>query len=47
MKQKDKEKKMLTMFSRKASASALAPPAPIELPSRLSVVSVYERKVKI
>ena len=47
MKEQDKEKKVFTVFPRKASASAFAPFAPIELPSRLSVVSVYERKVKI
>ena len=47
MKEKDKEKKMFTIFPRKASASALAPSALIELPSRWSVVSVYERKVKM
>ena len=47
MKNKDNEKKMFTVFSRKASASALAPSAPIELSLRFSVVSVYERKVKM
>ena len=48
MKKKDKEKKkMFTMFSRKASASAWAPSAAISFSPRLSVVSVYERKVKI
>ena len=47
MKEQDKEKKMFTVFPRKASASALPPSARIELRSRLSVVSVYERKVKM
>ena len=47
MKQKDKEKRIFTVFSRKASASALASSAPIELPSRLSVGSAYERKVQM
>ena len=46
MKEKDEEKKMFTVLSRKASASAFAPAAPIPFLSRLSVVSVYERKVK-
>ena len=47
MKKKDKEKKMFTMFSRKAAASALAPSGPISFSRRLNVVSVYERKVKM
>jgi hypothetical protein len=38
--EKDKEKMMFTVFSRKASANALAPSAPISLFPRLSVVSV-------
>ena len=46
MKAKDEKKKMFTLLSRKASASAFAPSPPIPLSSRLSVVSVYERKVK-
>jgi hypothetical protein len=46
-KEKDSEKKMFTLFSRKASASCLTPSAPISFSARLSVVSVYERKVKI
>ena len=46
MKEKDEEKKMFTLLSRKASASAFAPSSPILFSCRLSVVSVYERKVK-
>jgi hypothetical protein len=47
MKEKDEEKKMFTSFSRKASASCLAPSAPIPFRARLSVMIVFERKVKI
>ena len=47
MKEKDKEKKVFTVFPRKATASALTPSASISLASRLSVVSVYESKVKM
>ena len=47
MKEKDKEKKIFTVLSPKASATALAPSALIKLRSRLNVVSVYERKVKM
>ena len=46
MKEKDEEKKMFTLLSRKASASAFAPSSPILFHPRWSVVSVYERKVK-
>jgi hypothetical protein len=42
-----KKNKMFTLFSRKASASALAPAKSISLPARLSLLSVYERIVKI
>jgi hypothetical protein len=38
---------MFTLFSRKASASSVAPTAPIFVSARLSVVSVYERIVMI
>jgi hypothetical protein len=38
---------MFTLFSRKAAASAFAPLGPILLCSRLTVVSVYDRKLKI
>jgi hypothetical protein len=38
---------MFTSFSRKALASAFAPSGPILLCSRLTVVSVYDRKLKI
>ena len=47
MKEKDKEKKLFTVFPRIASASAWAPSAPISFSPRLNVVSVYERKVKM
>jgi hypothetical protein len=38
---------MFTLFSRKASASAFAPSAPILLRRRFSMVSVYKKKVKM
>ena len=47
MKEENKKKTMFTVFPRKAPATALAPSAPIPFRSRLSVVSVYERKVKM
>jgi hypothetical protein len=47
MNKKEKEKKISTFFSRKAPASAFAPSCPIPFDRRLSVVSVYERKLKI
>ncbi len=45
--EKEKEKKMFTLLSRKALVSCLAPSSPILFPSRSSVVSVYERKVQM
>jgi hypothetical protein len=47
MNKKHKKKKMLTLFSRIASASAFASSAPIPLYSRLRVVSVYDRKCEL
>ena len=47
MKEKDKEKKMFTVFPRKAAASASAPSMSTSFSPRFSVVSVYERKVKM
>jgi hypothetical protein len=47
MKGRYKEKKTFTLLSRKASASALAPSAPILLRSRLTLVSVLNRGVEM
>jgi hypothetical protein len=44
--QKDKKKKMCTLFSGKASAIAIPPLASIMLSARLSVMRVYVRKPK-
>jgi hypothetical protein len=44
---KHKEKKIFTLVSRKATANAFAPSSPISFNPRFSVVSVYERKLKI
>jgi hypothetical protein len=38
---------MFTLFSRKASASAFTPSAPVSFTARLSIMSVYERKLKL
>jgi hypothetical protein len=45
--EEDKELNMFTLFSPKPMASALAPSSPILFPSKLSVVSIYEREVKL